>query len=159
MTRGAALLMTFLCRLLLLHVAAVPIVCQAQAPMAATAHGPVQGRLENGIATFRGIPYASPPVGALRWRLPQPVHNWTAPLQADTPGPSCIQTRGTSLENGGDPGKLDEDCLYLNVFSPPANPDALLPVMVWIHGGALVIGGGGLQFTTALHLHGAMSSW
>ena len=125
-------------------IAAVPFACLAQAPTATTAHGPVQGQLVKDIAVFRGIPFAAPPVGALRWREPQPVEKWTTLRKADTAGPSCIQQRGTSLENGGDPGKLDEDCLYLNVFRPPARSGALLPVMVWIHGGALIFGGGAL---------------
>ena len=64
--------------------------------------------------------------------------------QASTAGASCPQKRGLSLEGGGDPGVIDEDCLYLNVFTPRAEPGAKLPVMVWIHGGALIFGGGGL---------------
>ena len=145
MTRRAWWLTKCWRSLLLPMFAAVPMVCQAQVPIAATANGPVQGQLENGIAAFRGIPFAAPPVGALRWREPQPVQNWTAPRQADTAGPACLQPRGTSIENGGDPGKIDEDCLYLNVFAPPAKPTAALPVMVWIHGGGLVIGAGALS--------------
>jgi len=129
---------------LLVLLTALPIACRAQAPTAATASGPVQGRFVNGIAVFRGIPFAAPPVGALRWREPQPVEKWTGLRLADAAGPSCIQKRGMSLENGGDPGKLDEDCLYLNVFGPRAEPGAGLPVMVWIHGGALVFGSGAL---------------
>ena len=122
----------------------LPMACLAQAPMATTASGPVQGLAVNGIDVFRGIPFAAPPVGALRWREPQSVEKWTAVRQATAAGPSCIQQRGMSLENGGDPGKLDENCLYLNVFSPRLERTARLPVMVWIHGGALVFGSGGL---------------
>ena len=68
---------------------------------------------------------------------------WSDVLQTTTPGASCPQKRGLSLEGGGDPGQLDEDCLYLNVFTPRADPGARLPV-VWIHGGALIFGSGGL---------------
>ena len=123
---------------------AVPMACLAQAPMAVTASGPVQGLEANGINIFRGIPFAAPPVGAVRWLAPQSTVKWTAVRQATTAGPSCMQTRGISLENGGDPGRLDEDCLYLNVFSPRVERTARFPVMVWIHGGALIFGSGGL---------------
>lgn len=69
---------------------------------------------------------------------------WSAPRRAVSAAPSCPQKPGLSLANGGDPGVLDEDCLYLNVFTPRAGPGAKLPVMVWIHGGALIFGGAGL---------------
>ena len=131
-------------KLVLALLIAVPIACLAQSPMAVTASGPVQGLEANGINIFHGIPFAAPPIGALRWREPQPTEKWTTVRQATATGPSCMQTRGVSLENGGDPGRLDEDCLYLNVFSPRLERSARLPVMVWIHGGALVFGGGGL---------------
>ena len=123
---------------------AVPIACLAQAPMAVTASGPVQELEANGINIFRGIPFAAPPVGALRWRTPQTAEKWTAVRPATTAGPACMQTRGMFLENGGDPGRLDENCLYLNVFSPRVERTARLPVMVWIHGGALIFGSGAL---------------
>ena len=124
---------------------ALPMACLAQVPiMATTTSGPVQGLDVNGIDVFRGIPFAAPPVGALRWREPQLPEKWTTVRQVTATGPSCMQTRGVSLENGGDPGRLDEDCLYLNVFSPRVERTARLPVMVWIHGGALIFGGGGL---------------
>ena len=124
---------------------ALPMACLAQVPiMATTTSGPVQGLDVNGIDVFRGIPFAAPPVGALRWREPQPTEKWTTVRQVTATGPSCMQTRGVSLENGGDPGRLDEDCLYLNVFSPRVERTARLPVMVWIHGGALIFGGSGL---------------
>ena len=130
-----------------------PFACWAQAPAAGTASGPVQGVTENEVAVFRGLPFAAPPVGALRWRAPQPVRPWSAVRQAVAVAPSCPQKRGLSLEGGGDPGMLDEDCLYLNVYTPRAEPGAKLPVMVWIHGGALIFGGGGL----ALYDGGALA--
>ena len=121
---------------------AVPMVCPAQSPMAVTASGPVQELEASGINIFRGIPVTAPTVGALRWRAPQSTEKWTAVRQTTTAGPARMQTRGVSLENGGDPGRLDEDCLYLNVFSPYTELTDRLLVMVWIHGGALIFGSG-----------------
>jgi para-nitrobenzyl esterase len=63
---------------------------------------------------------------------------------ADAYGNACIQVPGLSEANGGYPGSLSEDCLYLNVWSPKLDPAAKLPVLVWIHGGAYVFGSGGL---------------
>lgn len=123
---------------------AVPIGVWAQSPTAATTAGPVQGAVIDDIAVFRGVPFAAPPVGSLRWREPQPVQPWATVRPAVSAAPSCPQKRGLSLEGGGDPGALNEDCLYLNVFTPRADAAAKLPVMVWIHGGALIFGGGGL---------------
>lgn len=72
---------------------------------------------------------AAPPVGTFRWREPQSMEKWTAVRQADTAGPSCIQMRGMALENVGHPDKLDEDCHYLNVFSPHARRGARSPAI------------------------------
>ena len=105
----------------------------------------MQGRFANGTAVFKGIAFAAPPDSALRWREPQPVEKWTAIPQADTAGPSRIQKPDVSLDNGGDPGKLDEDGLYLNVFGPVATPEKRRPLLVWIHGGALIFGSGALS--------------
>ena len=124
--------------------AVCPLASWAQSPVVTTGSGPVQGAVENNIAVFRGLPFAAPPVGQQRWREPQPVQPWSAVRQASTAGASCPQKRGLSLEGGGDPGTINEDCLYLNVFTPRADAGAKLPVMVWIHGGALIFGGGGL---------------
>ena len=123
---------------------AMPIAGWAQAPTVSSTGGMLQGTVVDGISVFRGVPYAAPPVGDLRWREPQPVQPWPAVRDASAAGPSCPQKRGLSLEGGGDPGVLDEDCLYLYVYTPRADPDARRPVMVWIHGGALIFGGGAL---------------
>ena len=123
---------------------ALPVACWAQAPTATTPSGSVQGQVVDGVAVFRGIPFAAPPVGDLRWREPQPLPAWSETRQAVSNAASCPQKRGLSLEGGGDLGKLDEDCLYLNVFTPGADAGARRPVMVWIHGGALIFGSGGL---------------
>ena len=109
-----------------------------------TASGPIEGLSEGGVLSFKGIPYAAPPVGELRWREPQPAAPWQAVRKAHAVGPACIQKRGLSLEGGGDPGVLSEDCLFLNVWTPQATATAKLPVMVWLHGGALIFGAGGL---------------
>ncbi|RZL32348.1 MAG: carboxylesterase/lipase family protein, partial [Rubrivivax sp.] len=94
-----------------------------------------------------GLPYAAPPTGPLRWREPQPVRPWAGVRAAASFGPACPQKPGLSLEGGGDPGPLNEDCLYLNVWAPsamPAAPATPRPVMVWLHGGALIFGAGSL---------------
>lgn len=109
-----------------------------------TPSGAVQGQALPDGAVFRGIPYAAPPVGPWRWRPPQPVAPWQGLREANTVGAACPQKRGLSLEGGGDPGTLSEDCLYLNVWTPRAEPGARLPVMVWLHGGAFIFGASGL---------------
>jgi para-nitrobenzyl esterase len=117
----------------------------SDAPIVKTRLGEVRGTVENGIAAFKGIPYAAPPVGNLRWREPKPAAPWSGVRQANAYSAACIQVPGLSAENGGDPGRLSEDCLYLNVWTPRAERSAKLPVIVWIHGGAYVFGAGGLQ--------------
>lgn len=136
----------------------LPTTGRAQPVPLATPSGPVQGALEDGVAVFRGLPYAQPPTGALRWRAPQPLLPWTEVRAAAAAQPACPQKRGLSLEGGGDPGRLDEDCLYLNVFAPPADVSTKRPVMVWIHGGALIFGTGSLPLydASALARRGAI---
>lgn len=121
---------------------------QAQTPapgaQVTTLSGALQGRALPDGAVFHGIPYAAPPVGPLRWQPPRPAQPWQGVRDATAVGAACPQKRGLSLEGGGDPGTLSEDCLYLNVWTPRAEPGAQLPVMVWLHGGALIFGAGGL---------------
>lgn len=131
---------------LALLIAALPQWAHAAdgAPRAVTAQGEVEGVQVDDIAVFRGLPFAAPPVGALRWREPQPAAGWAGVRQATVAGYACPQKRGLSLEGGGDPGELSEDCLYLNVWAPRAEPEQRRPVMVWLHGGALIFGAGSL---------------
>lgn len=99
-------------------------------PLVSTRQGEVQGFFANGVVVYRGLPFAAPPVGELRWRAPQPPATWAAIRPANEFGSSCAQA---------------EDCLYLNVYAPvDAKPGAKLPVMVWIHGGAFIFGSGAL---------------
>jgi para-nitrobenzyl esterase len=108
------------------------------APVAITENGKVTGIVAEGMKEFLGIRYAAPPVGALRWQPPQPVPQSLATTQATAFGPHCAQ-----LPSAYGVASTTEDCLYLNVFVPnrkrPANAPKL-PVMFWIHGGALVVG-------------------
>jgi para-nitrobenzyl esterase len=95
------------------------------------------------MAVFKGLPYAAPPVAALRWRAPQPAQPWQGVRKADAFGKACMQAPGAALAAGaGDIGPMSEDCLTLNVWVPNGRNPARLPVMVWIHGGALVFGAG-----------------
>jgi para-nitrobenzyl esterase len=105
-----------------------------------TTSGLVQGVATLDKRNFAGIPYAAPPVGPLRWQPPQPVAPWAGVRAATKVGPRCLQDEGSDLEMGR---QTDEDCLTLNVWTPPPAEDAR-PVMVWIHGGAFINGNGGM---------------
>jgi para-nitrobenzyl esterase len=95
-----------------------------------TNQGMVQGAVADGVAVFKGVPFAAPPTGDLRWRPPQPPAKWTETRNASAFSPTCVQA---------------EDCLYLNVYEPAdVKQGDRLPVMVWIHGGAFLFGAGSL---------------
>ena len=96
--------------------------------------GVLVGTLDGGVESFKGVPYAAPPVGTLRWTLPRAVAVWAAERAADEFGPSCMQSsvpRNVPPASRG--AQLSEDCLTLNVWAPQAAKKA--PVMVWVHGG------------------------
>jgi para-nitrobenzyl esterase len=97
--------------------------------------GPISGTHEavggQGIWTFKGVPYAAPPVGELRWQAPRPVK--------PCPQPAMLEVFSLSA------GRTDEDCLYLNVWSPAKSANERLPVMVWIHGGSFETGSGSMD--------------
>ena len=106
--------------------------------------GELQGVVAEGAESFKGIPFAAPPVGDLRWRPPQPPARWTGVRQAAEFGADCMQGRfgppPSAAAGGPTPAAPSEDCLFLNVWRP-ADPTARnLPVMVWIYGGGFVGG-------------------
>jgi para-nitrobenzyl esterase len=127
------------------NAAATPSAAPAAAPSTAAAaagpvikieQGKVQGLIVNDVVVFRGLPFAAPPLGELRWRAPKAPAKWSDVKVAEAFGATCAQA---------------EDCLYLNVYQPlDTKPNAKLPVMVWIHGGAFLFGSGsaydGTQF-------------
>jgi para-nitrobenzyl esterase len=111
-------------------------------PIINTPSGKIRGMVEGDVFIFKGIPYAAPPVGEYRWRPPQPVIPWEGVRDASEFGPNCAQAGW-----GSAPGTIvegsSEDCLYLNLWTPACTkPEAKLPVMMWIHGGAFVGGSG-----------------
>jgi len=92
-----------------------------------------------GVRVFKGIPYAAPPVGELRWKEPQPVVKWTGTRKADQFGPRCTQPKVSAYMMFRDSGN-SEDCLYLNVWTPAKSASDKLPVIFWIHGGSFLSG-------------------
>jgi para-nitrobenzyl esterase len=108
-----------------------------------TRDGRVRGLYNGAAREFLGIPYAAPPVGALRWRPPQPARPWTGIRNARAPGRDCAQTG--SLATGVLVTSDFENCLFLNVYTPGRETGRrLLPVMVWIHGGGFTGGAGSI---------------
>ncbi len=112
------------------------------------AGGELRGAAADGnpdIVAFRGVPYAAPPVGDLRWRPPRPVVAWDGVRDASAPGPICMQT-GPAWVRAPDAGEDDpesEDCLFLDIWAPRESREPR-PVMVWIHGGGFFNGAGSL---------------
>jgi para-nitrobenzyl esterase len=113
---------------------------QTQGPVTLDSGGQVSGALtgkNSDISVYKGIPYAAPPVGALRWKPPQPVNPWDGVRDATRFG--AIQPQRSRFPTA--PGaRQSEDSLYLNVWTPAKRADQRLPVMVWIHGGGFTFG-------------------
>jgi para-nitrobenzyl esterase len=103
-----------------------------------TDSGLVEGVQENGVSVFKGLPFAAPPIGSLRWQAPQTPAAWSGVRPANRFAPICMQYG--SYPEDAPPEPMSEDCLYLNVWVPAHAPDDRLPVMVWIYGGGLMNG-------------------
>ncbi len=106
-------------------------------PIVKTPRGYIRGIQEKGIFVFKGIPFAAPPVGTLRFKAPVPVHSWNDTL-------SCTHFGNTAMQSAGniETVKGNEDCLQLNLYTPSLKPKKGLPVLVWVHGGGMTGGSG-----------------
>lgn len=150
-TMASRVIKLLLC--LLAGVAAMGVSAAAQKtpPVVRVDSGQLQGAVNDGVVSYKGIPFAAPPVGKLRWRPPQPPARWTGVRQATKFGADCMQMRfGPPPAPSAPPARApSEDCLYLNVWAPAsAAPGAKLPVMFWIYGGGFVGGSSAFPLTS-----------
>jgi para-nitrobenzyl esterase len=129
---------------------------QAPAPVAAVTGGQVRGATLGAGAVFKGIPYARPPIGELRWREPTTVQPWSGVRDAVAFGPLCAQKPTPIVPDAARSSK--EDCLYLNIWTPQWPAADSLPVMVWIPGGGNFAGGSSEPWTDGERLarHGVV---
>lgn len=127
---------------LLLTVAALALPLAAHGQSVTTASGRLQGLTQGDVTSFKGIPFAAPPVGANRWRAPQPATPWQGVRDAGKFGPDCAQP-ASAFGASGNPAGMSEDCLTLNIWRPAeVKARQKLPVMVWIYGGGFAVGSG-----------------
>jgi para-nitrobenzyl esterase len=146
-TTARSVVMVFL--LVLLSACDAGAAAESGSDVVRIGQGQLRGIVNGDHRSFSGIPFATPPVGDLRWRAPRPSASWEGTRDATRPGPACAQIDGS--------GKLlgSEDCLYLNVHTP-ADATGGRPVMVWVHGGGFVSGSGGDYDPTRLVQQGVI---
>ena len=125
----------------------------AQSVEVSITKGTIAGETDRGVQVFRGIPFAAPPVGDLRWKAPQAVDHWEGVLACTEFSPICPQASYAKSSIYYSPlSEMSEDCLYLNVWSQDILTKEKKPVMVWIHGGALTRGSGARKHYDGVNL-------
>ncbi|RFZ84955.1 carboxylesterase family protein [Mucilaginibacter terrenus] len=127
--------------IVLLQIAAISVFAQPSTQVK-TVNGTVEGVTEkSGVVSYKGIPFAQPPIGELRWKDPQPVNNWTGVRKCDAFGYNAMQKKVFGDMGFRSPG-MSEDCLYLNVWVPAKKTKEKMPVLVYFYGGGFVAGDG-----------------